>query len=144
MLFSMIPTRWHGFIDYITGAILIALPLILGEDSSGAAFWIAPVLGLCVVIYSLVTRYEAGFLGLISMRTHLIFDFIVGLSLIAAPSMAGLTARDSWYLLVAGLVILVIVLLSKTTARKARGPLLSPNSPSVPPEALPDRRGSEP
>ncbi|MGN6491931.1 MAG: hypothetical protein ACTHLE_08035 [Agriterribacter sp.] len=136
MLIPLIPTKVHGIIDYVSAVVLIALPIFTGKDPSGGFFWICPTIAVFIIVYSLLTRYEAGFVGLLSFRTHLLFDIAAGLMLIAAPSLSGVGYENAGDMLYAGLAIVIIALLSRPVARRAHGPLLSSNSPSAPPEEI--------
>ena len=84
-----IPTRVHGYLDYIVGALLIAAPWVFDFAQGGAETWIPVVLGAGAIIYSLMTDYELGASRIISMRSHLLLDFISGVLLAASPWLFG-------------------------------------------------------
>lgn len=88
-----IPTRVHGILDYLWGALLLAAPWLLGFAQGGAETWIAVVLALGAVVYSLLTDYELGVARVISMRGHLLLDFLGGLLLAASPWLFGFADR---------------------------------------------------
>ena len=54
-----LPTRIHGVLDYTVGALLIALPFLLGFGG-GAQTWVPVALGAAAIVYSLFTDYELG------------------------------------------------------------------------------------
>ena len=84
-----IPTKIHGFLDYLVGALLIASPWIFNFDRGGAATWIPVILGASAILYSLFTDYELGAFRKLSMRTHLTLDLLSGILLAASPWIFG-------------------------------------------------------
>lgn len=84
-----IPTRVHGYLDYIVGALLIASPWLFDFAAGGAETWIPVALGAAALIYSLITDYELGASKTISMRTHLTLDLLSGILLAASPWLFG-------------------------------------------------------
>ncbi len=53
-----IPTRTHGMLDYAVGALLTAVPYLLGFANGAAAQWVPQVLGLVAIGGALMTDYE--------------------------------------------------------------------------------------
>jgi hypothetical protein len=88
-----IPTRVHGALDYLWGALLLATPWLLGFAQGGPETWIAVALAVGAIVYSLVTDYELGVARVISMRGHLLLDFLGGLLLAASPWLFGFADR---------------------------------------------------
>ena len=86
-----LPTRVHGALDYLMGALLIAAPWLFGfaGDADGAATWVPVALGAGVVLYSLLTDYELGVARKIPMPTHLLLDLGGGVLLAASPWLFG-------------------------------------------------------
>src|SRR3954463_4603657 len=82
---AMIPSKLHGLLDYVVSGILIIWPWVAGYSIYNASSWTLFIGGLVGVIYSLVTRYEMGVVGLISFRMHLLFDAILGVVILASP-----------------------------------------------------------
>jgi hypothetical protein len=80
-----LPTSLHGAVDYLWGALLIAVPFLLGFVDNRAALWIALVFGLGAIAYSLVTDYELGLVRLLPMPVHLAIDAVAGIALALAP-----------------------------------------------------------
>ncbi|MCW3094080.1 MAG: hypothetical protein JWP81_5149 [Ferruginibacter sp.] len=80
-----IPTKVHGYLDYIMGLLLIAAPWLFDFHRGGAETWVPVVLGAGTIVYSLLTDYELGASRMISMRTHLTLDLVSGLFLAASP-----------------------------------------------------------
>lgn len=84
-----IPTKIHGYLDFLVGALLIAAPWLFGFNMGSAETWIPVILGAGAIIYSLLTDYEMGASPQISMRTHLMLDLISGMFLAASPWLFG-------------------------------------------------------
>lgn len=109
-----IPTRIHGILDYLVGALLIAAPWIFHFYHGGAETWVPVTLGIAAFVYSLLTDYELGAARMLSMPAHLWLDLLSGIVLAASPWLFGFS--DYVYLphLVLGLFE---VLASLTTKR---------------------------
>jgi hypothetical protein len=86
---KFIPTRIHGYLDYLVGLVMIAAPWLFGFSRGGSETWIFVVLGVAAVVYSLFTRYELGLVKTISMGTHLGLDVASGVLLLASPWLFG-------------------------------------------------------
>jgi hypothetical protein len=84
-MLRMIPTRIHGIIDYVTAILLIAAPYIFGFADGGAAQWVPMLLGVSIIVYSLLTRYELSVAKVIPLPVHLGIDALGGIFLIASP-----------------------------------------------------------
>ena len=110
----IIPTKIHGIIDYVMGVILIAAPWLFGFARDGAETWVPVVLGISTILYSLITNYELGISGKISMKTHLIIDMMSGILLAASPWLFGFSEYVYLPHVIFGLAEIGAVLLSKT------------------------------
>ena len=86
---QVIPTRVHGMMDYMIGALLIAAPWLFGFDRGGAETWVPVALGASVILYSLMTDYELGAVRVLPMGTHLMLDLMSGILLAASPWLFG-------------------------------------------------------
>ena len=84
-----IPTKVHGYLDYLMGALLIAAPWLFDFAAGGAETWVPVILGAGAILYSLMTDYELGVTKGISMRTHLMLDLMSGILLAASPCLFG-------------------------------------------------------
>jgi hypothetical protein len=84
-----IPTRVHGMMDYLIGALLIAAPWLFNFDRGGAETWVPVILGAGVILYSLFTDYELSMSRQIPMPTHLMLDLGGGLLLAVSPWLFG-------------------------------------------------------
>jgi hypothetical protein len=84
-----IPTKIHGILDYLVGALLIAAPWLFDFADGSAKQWIPVALGISALVYSLFTDYELGAIRQLSMRTHLMLDLMSGILLAASPWLFG-------------------------------------------------------
>jgi hypothetical protein len=117
-----IPTRVHGYLDYIMGALLIAAPWLFDFADGGAETWVPVVLGAGAIVYSLMTDYELGATNAISMRTHLTLDLISGALLAASPWLFGFADYVYTPHLVLGILEIGAALMTKREpARGAAG-----------------------
>jgi uncharacterized membrane protein YoaK (UPF0700 family) len=111
-------TKIHGAFDYLVGLALILAPNIFHfADVGGAAVLVPRVLGVGLIVYSLMTRYEWGLYKLISTPYHLMVDLVAALFLALAPFLFGFSnkAPNAWLPhVVVGVAIVVVVLVSKT------------------------------
>ncbi|HEY6539777.1 MAG TPA: SPW repeat protein [Ktedonobacteraceae bacterium] len=118
-----LPTSVHGVLDYLVGIALIAAPWIFGFAYVGGAAVIVPiVLGIALIVYSLVTRYEWGIPGIkfLPMPYHLAIDFVAAAFLAASPWIFGFASKplNVWLPhLVVGIVVVLVVLVSQTHPR---------------------------
>ncbi|MCF2446720.1 SPW repeat protein [Dyadobacter sp. CY345] len=93
---KILSTKVHGILDYLSGILLIALPWILGFDDVETASRVVLVVGVMILLMSVLTNYEAGFLKRIPMNVHLNIDIVTGLLLAASPWILGFS--DQVYL----------------------------------------------
>ena len=120
-----LPTSVHGVLDYIVGIVLIAAPWIFQFAYVGGAAVIVPiVLGIALILYSLVTRYEWGIPGIkfLPMPYHLAIDFVAAVFLAASPWIFGFASKplNAWLPhLVVGIAVVLVVLVSQTHPRTA-------------------------
>ncbi|MDQ3398694.1 MAG: SPW repeat protein [Deinococcota bacterium] len=110
-----IPTRLHGVLDYLVGALLIAAPWLLNFDRGGAETWVPVVLGVGALLYSLFTDYELGLVRRLSMGTHLGLDAASGLLLAVSPWLFGFSEFVFWPHLILGLFEVLAALTTRTT-----------------------------
>lgn len=99
-----LPTRIHGMLDYLLGALLVASPWLFGFADSEGARWTPVILGAGVVLYSLFTDYELGAVRKLQMPAHLLLDALGGVFLAASPWILGFDERVWMPHVVLGLV----------------------------------------
>ncbi len=118
-----LPTKVHGVLDYVVGIALILAPNIFQfSDLGGPAAWIPRLLGIVLILYSLLTKYEWGVFKVVPMSYHLIVDFLAALFLAASPFIFGFF-RDSLNVwlphLIVGIVVILVVIVSQTQPGRA-------------------------
>ncbi|HEX2845105.1 MAG TPA: hypothetical protein VHN59_01055 [Chitinophagaceae bacterium] len=113
MLFPLISTRIHGLLDYVYAIALIAVLWISDFSIYTDAPWVMLVAEICIVIFSLLTRYEKGYVRVIPMRIHLWLDILVGVLLITAPYMLNFERNAKLPYGVMGVLIILLALLTK-------------------------------
>ncbi|MGH2496629.1 MAG: SPW repeat domain-containing protein [Ktedonobacteraceae bacterium] len=120
-----IPTSVHGVLDYIVGIALIVAPWLFNfAYVGGIAVYLPIILGIALIVYSLLTKYELGLPGIkfLPMPYHLVIDFIAAAFLALSPFIFGFVSRppNVWLPhLVVGIAVVVVVLLSQTHPRMA-------------------------
>jgi hypothetical protein len=113
-----LPTKVHGVLDYVVGLALIFAPNIFQfADIGGSAVFVPRLLGVVLIAYSLLTRYEWGVIKVISMPYHLIVDFLAALFLALSPFLFGFYNEEANVWLphvVVGVAVILVVIVSKT------------------------------
>lgn len=114
----VLPTRVHGVLDYLWGVALLSTPWTLGYGRGGAETWIAVAFGAGAILYSLLTDYELGVFRVMSMRTHLLLDFLGGALLGASPWLFGFADEVRAPHMAFGLFSVVAGLITQPTPRR--------------------------
>lgn len=112
---KFIAIKIHGFIDYIVGIVLIALPWIIGLDIHQPQGIVPIVLGILALVYSVFTKYELGIIRLIPMPLHLTLDILSGFVLAISPWLFGFSEEIFMPHLIVGILEILIALMTKTT-----------------------------
>ena len=115
-----VPTRVHGILDYVVGALLLVVPPIVSSPGSGARFWVPAALGAGAIVYALLTDYELGVVRLLPMPAHLLPDALSGVLLAASPWLFGFADRVWEPHLLAGLFEIAAAATTRTTPFEAR------------------------
>jgi len=113
-----LPTRVHGVLDYVVGIALVLAPNIFQFNQvGGAAVFIPRLLGVVLIAYSLLTRYEWGLIKVLPMTYHLMIDFVAAVFLAASPFIFGFVKErpNAWLPhIVVGIAVIIVVLVSRT------------------------------
>jgi hypothetical protein len=88
-----LPAYVHGLIDYAIGALLIAVPFLLGFDDTTATA-VSIGLGLVLLIVAGATELPTGLVHSVPRALHAIIDYVVALALVAAPFVLGFAGED--------------------------------------------------
>jgi SPW repeat len=116
-----IPTRTHGVIDYLMGALLVVAPYILGFADGTAAQWVPQVVGAALIGAALLTDYELGAVRVIPMPVHLGLDVAAGLLLAVSPWLFGFADRVWVPHVIFGLAEIGAGLMTRTVPGTAAG-----------------------
>lgn len=100
----IIRTKYHGIADYITGLFLIATPWLFGFAENPNPKWIALLAGGSILLLSLCTKYEVGFIPIIPMKLHLQLDIATGFFLLLSPWLFSFSGIAAWIFILVGLV----------------------------------------
>jgi hypothetical protein len=112
---KLIPTRIHGFIDYLVGFLQVTIPLFFSYPDNYVVNRVPFVLGVIILVYSLMTKYELGFAKLISMKTHIRLDILGGCVLALSPWLFHF-ADEIWVpFVIAGIGEVCIAMITRTT-----------------------------
>ncbi|MDQ3070762.1 MAG: SPW repeat protein [Acidobacteriota bacterium] len=90
-----VPTRIHGIVDWLLGALLIALPWLLGFARGGPETYVPVALGSIGLLVTFFTDHEYGIVRRIPMSGHLAVDALAGAALAVSPWVLGF-AETVW------------------------------------------------
>jgi hypothetical protein len=109
-----VPTRIHGIADWLLGALLMALPWLLGFARGGAETYVPVVLGATGLLVTVFTDHEYGIVRRIPMSGHLAVDAFAGATLAVSPWLFGFVETVWVPHLVLGVTELIAGLVTKT------------------------------
>jgi hypothetical protein len=128
-VFGILPTRVHGFLDYLLGAVLVVIPLAF-DFGAGPQTWLPVLMGGGAIVFSLLTEYELGVVPMIPMPAHLILDALGGLFLAASPWVLGF-AWEVWIPhVVLGLGAVAAAIFTQTQPSQGAQPASSRKAPA--------------
>lgn len=82
-MYRPIPTKVHGVLDYLSVPSLLALPRVLGWNSTLTNTLTG--IALSTLGLSIFTRYELGLVKWLPMKGHLASDMLTGATIAATP-----------------------------------------------------------
>jgi len=89
-----IPLFAHGVIEYLGGALFIALPFLLGYDS-GAAVALSIIVGVLLIAIAASTDGPTSLVNQIPRSAHVALDYLLAVMLIALPFLAGFSSETA-------------------------------------------------
>ena len=119
----MIPTRIHGFFDYLMGLALIVVPYMV-SDTRGIEMWLPMGVGVLVLLQSLITDYECSVANLLPVRGHLAMDATVGGLLAISPWLLNFDERVFWPHVIVGVGLLASAVMTEKVRRDRRTDVL--------------------
>ena len=84
----------HGFADYPYVAAVSSAPKLFGFEDEVVAARLCRVLSGGVLLSSVLTRAEWGFVRVVPYRTHLMLDMLVSAGTLAAPWLLGFAGHS--------------------------------------------------
>lgn len=111
---KFITKQIHSYLDYPVALALIGLPFLLhlGETNS-IALTLSVVTGIAALILTILTDHQTGLIKIVSYKIHLLVDFVVGLTFIAAPFIISFEGIDAIYYWINGAAVLLVVSMHK-------------------------------
>jgi hypothetical protein len=89
-----VPAFVHGLYEYLAGAALVALPLLV-DYNSGAATAVSIILGVLLIILAATTTWTTSLVNQVSIPAHLILDYVLVAVLIASPFLFGFSDEST-------------------------------------------------
>jgi hypothetical protein len=109
----VIPTWVHGIADYLIGFFLLVAPDLMDLFHTEQVQWVPRHFAVAILFLAFASRNEVSLFKLISMRAHLVCDYIIGIFLAASPWVLGFY-KVTWVPhLVCGLLIFLMALFTK-------------------------------
>ena len=109
-----IPAFAHGVIEYLAAILLIAAPFLFSFDD-GTATAVSIVAGVAVLIVTSCTALPTGIIKSIPVQAHVVLDYLLSASLIAAPFLFGFSGDGTAtaFFIVLGVAYLLITIATR-------------------------------
>jgi hypothetical protein len=113
--------------DYIIGIVLLLAPNIFGFAGGPAeAVWAARGVGVVVLLQAMMTQFEVGLVPMLSMRAHLMTDYVIGAFTLVSPWLLGFhnAPANAWvpHVIVGLLILGQAVMTDPVSATRTGGP----------------------
>ena len=113
-----ITKRIHAFLDYPVAVSLMVAPFLLGLGSSHPlAKWLSVGTGVAAFVLTVLTNHQLGLLRVLPYKFHLLVDFLVGVTFVAAPVIFGFAGIDAFFYWANAAAVLTVVSLHKPETR---------------------------
>lgn len=111
-MMRLINTKAHALYDYLLTGLLVFSPGIFDYAYNSSGYVLALIVAVVIFITAFFSRFEYGFVKVLPMRIHFLFDYISGTVLAISPWLFSFS--DSVYKphLVFGLSTVVVALLT--------------------------------
>lgn len=104
---DFIPTKVHGIVDYLAGALLLSSPWLFGfAYVGGAALFIPIYFGVLSLVMTIFTNHETGMIKILPLQIHLTLDVLAGFVLLIAPFLYKFYPLVVWPHVVFGLLLM--------------------------------------
>lgn len=132
-MFPLLSTKAHSIIDYVLSFFLITYAVVNYEVSSVHPF-IVGAAGIIIFVLTFATRFEGGYMRIISVPSHLTSDILLGGMLAACPLF--FEYGSNWHLVefIGGLIWMGGGLCTRPYKVHDHKPVLSPDREGNPPE----------
>jgi len=117
---KIISRKTHGGLDYGTAILLIVSPWLFGFSDLEPAKTITIAAGILIIMMSLFTNYELGFIKAIPMQIHLYADILLGLFLIASPWLFNFSDETYLFHVIMGLFSVVAGIITNNESLQHR------------------------
>jgi hypothetical protein len=107
---KIISPAQHGYLDYVTVALFLAAPTVIGL--TGVAGIVAYALAVIHLAMTLVTVFPLGVVKLLPFPIHGWVERIVGPVLMVLPFIFGFVGTAQGFYIVMGIVIIIVGLLT--------------------------------
>jgi len=101
-----ISSSFHGVLDYLTSAVLIASPWLFHFDQvGGGALFIPLYFGSLTMILTFFTKHPMGVIKQVPVELHLSLDVLVGFFILVSPFLYGFCSKVFLPHLILGLIL---------------------------------------
>ncbi|MDZ7717736.1 MAG: hypothetical protein U5K72_02805 [Balneolaceae bacterium] len=107
---KILTPRFHGYLDYLTVAIFLIAPLLLGLEGLSAIF--SYILGAIHLLMTILTDFSLGFAKLIPIKTHGWIETVVGPLVLLLPFILGFNETARTFYIAMGAIIIIASLLT--------------------------------
>jgi hypothetical protein len=107
----IIRTQLHGLLDY-GFVIILLLPWITNYAAAQKDTIVFSAIGFGILMLNMVTDYEWGFIKLIPMRVHLLFDLAINVLIMAMPLLFPVINYNLYWPVLLGATGLLITIMS--------------------------------
>jgi hypothetical protein len=120
-----LPVFLHGLVEYVGGALFIALPLLL-DYKSGTATAVSIVIGLALIVVAATTDWSLSVNRQIPRPVHFALDWMIAALLVASPFIFGFSKErtPTAIFIAAGVIHLLLTIGTRFGPAEAAEPAL--------------------
>ncbi|GGF22532.1 SPW repeat protein [Flavobacterium limi] len=111
---KFLETKFHGYIDYLIGLLLLFVPSLFGLEAHSVQSLIFYIFGIFTIFLSLQTDYEAGIYKLLPMEAHIFIEILSGIFFALSPWIFGFAGKVFLPHLLGGSIVVFLALATKT------------------------------
>jgi hypothetical protein len=108
------PLYVHGLLEYGLGILAIAAPFLFSFDHNGAVA-LSVLMGAAILVLGGLTDGPTGIVRSLPVASHVVLDVVVGVVLVVAPFVFGLTddSAATAFLVVLGCTFLLLAFVTR-------------------------------